>query len=377
MRQTDYDAIVIGGGLYGCMIALQLREFMPHVALLEKEAHLMQRASYNNQARIHRGYHYPRSILTSLRSRVNFPRFVQEYADCVESSFESYYAIGRLLSKVNAVQFRQFCNRIEAPIQTAPKAIKKLFNPALIEEVFLAQEYAFDANKLKRKMRERLGAQGVALALNSYVEALRPAGDWIQVAYRVDAGPAQMRARYVFNCAYSQINQVLSASQLPLIPLKHEFTEMPLVQAPDEIKHAAITVMDGPFFSVMPFPSRRLHTLSHVRYTPHHYWQDGTGRAYLDAHAYFSQVKPRSRFIHMLKDAQRYAPLLRECRYADSLWEVKTVLPQSEIDDSRPILFQAAKSIPNLISIMGGKIDNIFDVQDRLHQLFCAKKLGS
>ena len=47
--------------------------------------------------------------------------------------------------------------------------------------------------------------------------------------------------------------------------------------------------------------------------------------------------------------------------YIDSLWEVKTGLSPSEKDDSRPILFKAHWGLPNLICIMGGKIDNIYD----------------
>ena len=41
---------------------------------------------------------------------------------------------------------------------------------------------------------------------------------------------------------------------------------------------------------------------------------------------------------------------------------MKTVLPSSEADDSRPILFRRDDTVPNLTSIMGGKIDNIYDV---------------
>ena len=94
------------------------------VALLEREPDLMQRASYVNQARIHQGYHYPRSILTGLRSRVNFDRFITEYSDCVHSEFSHYYAIARIASKVSAQQFRSFCKRIGAPLQAAPRDIK-------------------------------------------------------------------------------------------------------------------------------------------------------------------------------------------------------------------------------------------------------------
>lgn len=368
--KNQYDAVVIGGGFYGCAIALELTTYFDRVALLEKEADLMQRASYVNQARIHQGYHYPRSILTALRSRVNFKRFVAEFSDCVYNDFDKYYAIGRVSSKVSAEQFRLFCQRIDAPVQAAPKSIRQLFNRDLIEDVFTVKEWAFDSVKLKLMMLDKLAPATVDVALNTQVVRLMTQANGMQLTCAQEQGDRKLQTRYVFNCTYSQINQILDASQLALIPLKHEYTEMALVQAPDPIRQMGITVMDGPFFSIMPFPARGLHSLSHVRYTPHHYWQDRMGDPYIDAHRYFQEVKPKSQHVHMIKDAQRYIPVLSECQYQDSIWEVKTVLPQSEVDDSRPILFRQSDQIPNFISIMGGKIDNIFDIRENLKSRF-------
>src|SRR4051812_44592454 len=90
-----FDAVVIGGGFYGARLALHLRQLGRTVLLLEREAALLRRASLVNQARVHGGYHYPRSILTSLRSRRNYARFHEEYRDCVVDSFAHYYAIAR------------------------------------------------------------------------------------------------------------------------------------------------------------------------------------------------------------------------------------------------------------------------------------------
>jgi len=96
------------------------------VILVEKEDDFMQRASYTNQARVHNGYHYPRSILTALRSRVSFPRFYDEFKDCVDDTFDKYYMISRLQSKVSAKQFEKFCNRIGAVCESAPLKITDL-----------------------------------------------------------------------------------------------------------------------------------------------------------------------------------------------------------------------------------------------------------
>src|SRR5262245_19566058 len=114
---TEYDAAVIGGGFFGCMTALELRRRGSRVVLLEQGKDLLLRASYHNQARVHHGYHYPRSLRTALRSRVNFPRFVEQFDFCIERSFDKYYAVARQFSKVTARQFRNFFEHIQAPIE--------------------------------------------------------------------------------------------------------------------------------------------------------------------------------------------------------------------------------------------------------------------
>src|SRR5678816_1590725 len=105
-----------------------LRERGGRVLLVERESQLLARASLRNQARVHNGYHYPRSVLTSIRSRLNYDRFRADYPDAVHESFDQYYAIARDSSKTTAAQFVQFCQRVGAPLRPAPPAVKKLFD---------------------------------------------------------------------------------------------------------------------------------------------------------------------------------------------------------------------------------------------------------
>src|SRR4051812_17496796 len=128
-----YDTIIVGGGFYGLRIAQFLVESLgqKNVLVIEKETDVMQRASYNNQARVHNGYHYPRSVLTALRSRVNLPVFTAEYEAAIVNDFDKYYAVARNFSKVSARQFERFFERIGAEVTVAPDA-RQLFNPQLI-----------------------------------------------------------------------------------------------------------------------------------------------------------------------------------------------------------------------------------------------------
>jgi glycine/D-amino acid oxidase-like deaminating enzyme len=341
--KTDYDVIIIGGGFFGMYIAEYYARHGSSVCLLEKEHDFMQRASLVNQARVHHGYHYPRSILTALRSRVSFPRFVEEFRDCIDDSFEKYYLIGRILSNVTAKQFNLFCQRIGIPCERASNRVSSLVNPKLVEAVFSTIEYAFDAVKLKSVMQQRLEDAGVVCRLGTRVNRVVRDDALLRVETVSTEGSAErveFSARQAYNCTYSMINEVLTNSQVARVELKHEITEMCHVEVPEELADKGITIMCGPFFSVMPFPSTGLHSFSHVRYTPHCQWLDGEDSRYRNAHEYFDRIEKKSNWNRMLLDAKRYMPILQQCEYKRSLWEVKTVLPQSETNDSRPILFK-------------------------------------
>jgi glycine/D-amino acid oxidase-like deaminating enzyme len=357
------DVLVIGGGFFGCSIALHSRRIhRGRVVVLESAPELLTRASYANQARVHFGYHYPRSVLTALRSRVNYPRFVSEFAECVDDSFDAYYAVARRASKVTAKQFRAFCATVGMPVDPAPSSIRRLFDADLVEDVFSVRECAFDATKLRATMRRLLEREGVEVRLRSEALRVRRSGsERLEVTARGPDGEFAITARRVFLCTYSRINHLLAASGLPMIPLAHELAEIALVEVPEEFARIGVTVMCGPYFSVMPFPARSLHSFSHVRYTPHCRWEDAPGARLVDGDALLRDARPASSFVRMVKDAQRYVPMLAGCRQVESLMEVKTVLPRSDTDDGRPILFRRNHGLPGLDCVTGAKIDNVYD----------------
>ncbi|KQV44874.1 FAD-binding oxidoreductase [Duganella sp. Root336D2] len=364
---TDADAVIIGGGFYGAAIAIYLAKErgLKRVVLLEREPKLLCRASYHNQARVHNGYHYPRSFTTAFRSRVNLPRFVRDWPEAVKQDFTKLYAIARRNSKVTAKQFERFCYEIGARIEPAEASLQKLFEPRLIEAVFLVEEYAFDSTRLAAWAQKELQESGVEVRLSTRAMTVaRDAGAGLQVTTLNENGDSDsVRCRYLFNCTYSGLNQLSGEFPGTKTRLKHEITEMALVKAPSALEGLGVTVMDGPFFSMMPFPARGLHTLSHVRYTPHFSWQDESGD---DPYRKLQEYERESRVDRMLRDVGRYMPSVLDAKYADSLFEVKTILQKNEGDDGRPILFEQHAELPGCYSVLGGKIDNIYDVLEKL-----------
>jgi hypothetical protein len=141
---------------------------------------------------------------------------------------------------------------------------------------------------------------------------------------------------------------------------------MCLIKPPEEFANIALTVMCGPFFSMMPFPPEGgLYSLSHVRYTPHRTWIDQTSTSF-DRFASFEDLGLRSNFPEMRRDAAKFVPCMANASYVKSMWEVKTVLKESENNDSRPILLRKNHGIRGLHCILGAKIDNYYDMLDAI-----------
>lgn len=374
IKHDFYDVIIIGGGFYGSSLACFLKDHFSKVLVVEGHDDLMQRASYVNQARVHNGYHYPRHFLTAVRSHSSFLRFVEEYESCVVSDFKKYYGIAKKFSKVSARQFQATMERIGSFIEPAPPTISSLFNSDLMESVFTVQEYAFDSHKLKLHVIEKMKNQGVEILLNHKVSHIQNQNPLSLKVTPVDKNSPwaecsqpsiDLKCTWVFNTTYGHINDILNTSQFKLIPLKQEITEMSIINLPGELQDKSFTIMCGPFFSIMPFPSLNAWTLSHVRYTPHNYWIENQG-SFKSSYQILNEYKKISAYPYMIQDVCRYMPSMQKSEYLKSLWEVKTTLPSMEHNDGRPILFYRHPENANVISIMGGKIDNIYDVIDEV-----------
>ncbi len=353
MRRTHstYDIIIIGGGFYGANLALALKKYYKKVVIIEKEAEMLTQASYVNQATIHNGYHYPRSYLTALRSRTNFPIFAADFPEAVFDSYERIYAVATRNSKVSARQFTIFCNRLHVPIKPVAQATRNLFDEDMIEAVFTVKEYAFYANILRDILKERLSKAKVEILLESTVTTVSEQNG--QLVVTLTTGEQIAAKAQVLSCVYGNTNALLIQSGLTPLPLKREMTEVALVDVPESLKKLGMTVIDGSFFATMPFPMTPYHSLTHVRYTPQKTFENGEDH---------TRYKPRSNFQFMIRDAVRYLPVLKEAKYQSSLFTIKTVLPQHERDDGRPILYRKDYCLKNFSVILGGKIDNIYDI---------------
>ena len=364
--KLQFDAIIIGAGFFGSVLSdfLVNQKKLSKVAVVEKEVTNFQRASSRNQARIHRGYHYPRSLSTANASRRSYELFKTKWPSSVFGNFRHVYAIARHGSKVAPNQFESTMRAIGAPLRKLSKQeLGEIFDPGRVESAYDVTEETFNHQELGYWCQEVLTKPEVDVFYNEKVVEVKRSGELLDVACESNL---RLSARYVFNVSYSGLANISGLGEELRNKIVHELTEMNLVSMGDDLSKTAFTVMDGPFFSLVPYPTlKTTSTLSHVRYTP---LVRILGSPEINPYQHLDKLEtPSYSFDVMKREASLFIPALSNLCFEGVLREVKTVLTNSVQDDSRPILFFRHRE-RNVYSILGGKIDNVFDMLDRLNQ---------
>ena len=368
-----YDKIILGAGIYGLYAALFSGRRGEKVLVIEQDGQAFGRATYINQARVHMGYHYPRSLATALKSAGYFERFVREFSFCVNQDFRQIYATSEHFSWTSAGQFRKFCEAAGIPCEEIPA--ERYFKNGMCDGAFLTKEYTYDAMLLKAHMLEEIGKlPGVTILYGRRVEKIRQEGD----CYLVQTEEEKWETSFLLNATYASANQILKLAGKELFGIKYELCEIILCRANGALEGEGITVMDGPFFSIMPFGKTGLHSLTSVTFTPHMTsfsdcpvfpCQQKSG-GYCDSSRLGNcndcPAKPRSAYPYMASLARKYMKEEFEFSYEGSLFSMKPILKSSEIDDSRPTVIRVHNRQPVFVSVLSGKINTVYDLEEIL-----------
>jgi hypothetical protein len=372
LQHTDF--LIVGGGIFGSYAALYLASKGCTVTLVEKEKQLMRKASVVNQARLHSGYHYPRSVATARMSDENKARFTREHQDFILFDFEKYYAVDRYGSLTDAAQFERFCRYIDIPCERVED--HPLFNYHRLEAVFRTREYTFDPLLLANHYRERLRqTPGIQILLYHQIERAGAVGQSWEAEIRNlnDQSLLRLRADQVINATYSASNSVNSLFGLEKINLMHEISEMAFLTSP-QLKNTGLTIMDGPFASIMPYGKSGLLSLSSVAYTHHKVsyaaeptfdCQEWRADCKPDFTAICNdcQYRPSSNYHKMLAQIEQYLSERVQLHYFTSMFTIKSKLRANYIDDGRPTEIGLLSNNPRFYCIFAGKINSIYEIE--------------
>lgn len=374
------DKLIIGAGLYGLYAALFCAKRGQKVTVLEIEPAPFTRATYINQARVHMGYHYPRSLSTAMKSAGYFKRFVEDYSFCIHSSFQQIYATSQHFSWTDAREFMKFCEAADIPCTELPVGL--YFKPGQCDGAFMTEEYTYDAHILRDYLMEELAKYpGVQLCFERTITRIVKGSDCYEIYALHQGQEERYQAPFVLNATYASVNQVLQlveGADTEAFQLKYELCEIILCKASEKIKDVGFTVMDGPFFSIMPFGKTGYHSLTSVTFTPHKTSYNTTPKfACMDEKGSCCTGmwlgncdncvrKPDSAWEYMSTLARKYMREEYGFTYEKSLFSMKPILKASEIDDSRPTVIRSVSDKPTFISVLSGKINTVYDLDEFL-----------
>jgi len=371
-----FDKIIVGAGLYGLYAALFCGKRDEKILVLEHDGSPFERATYISQARVHMGYHYPRSISTAFKSRNYFDRFNEDYGFCVNEKFDQIYATSANFSWTNASQFKKFCK--DADIRCDEVPTETYFKPDMCDGAFITTEYTFDAHILKNWfIAEIQKFPDIIIVYNARIRKIENKGQYY--AFTLENNETYQTG-FVLNAAYAGINQIHAMLGLPEFKIKYELCEVIICKPKGKLVNIGITVMDGAFFSIMPFGKTGYHSLTSVTFTPHitSYNNMPTFDCQLRSGGYCSPqrlgncntcpVKPDSAWEFMGHLAKKYIKEDYDFDYVKSLFSIKPILKASEIDDSRPTVIRKHGDNPRFVSVLSGKINTVYELDKELLQ---------
>ena len=304
---------VVGGGIYGITTATKLKVSGYDVDLYESDSQILNRASGINQYRLHRGYHYPRSIDTIESCKTNEDSFIKYYnQSIVDGDIKHYYSIASEESLITAQEYLTVLD--DAGLEW--KIVDTLPNCDLTIEV---DEKLYDPNMLRMLCRKRLYGNGINVHLSKKVGK--------QDGYK-----------HTIYSTYSSLNDFTDEKQ----DYQFELCEKPLLKLPKKYKDKSIVIMDGPFMCFDPYSDTGYHLAGNVVHAIH---ASNIGKKPKIPAVYEEYLnkgvvkKPKYTNIdRFIESAKKFFPEIEESEYIGSMYTTRTVLPYKDETDERPTI---------------------------------------
>jgi glycine/D-amino acid oxidase-like deaminating enzyme len=355
---------VIGGGVFGATTAIRLAESGHLVTIYERLPGLFLGTSrYGN--RLHLGYHYPRDEETVRQCLRGYERFRREFSEAILGEVANTYFIASEDSLVSADDFIGFCDRLELPYREMERQSyqDRIRN---VDIGIVTPEVVFDPVALARVILDRLARLNVSVSPGSEVNSVEKTGSG---DYVVTTGRETRTFDAVVNCSYANLSRI-SAMLGHASPVRqYEYVAVPVIALGESERQTSITILDGPFFCLLPFGSDGDHILNHVDHSVIAR-QDAplVDATWLDPGTAPLASRDHDRlFAKILAGCAEFMPELRAARFKRFAGAPRMVLANVEDTDTRPSLI--SQRSPRYVEVFSGKVDHCTWVGDEVAAL--------
>ncbi|MDE1462003.1 FAD-dependent oxidoreductase [Spartinivicinus poritis] len=194
------NVAIIGAGIYGCHLALSLKNNNINIDLYDMADDIFAGASTYNSFRIHKGYHYPRSSKTRNLCKKDEAEFVARYAELVqpESTNPKIFCVASdSCTLIDFETMKIIMRGAGLPFDELSLQQLKYYGFENIEGGFIVNESILLVDKAKKWFKDQLEKAGVCLKLNTYLSE-------VQQRSAIELEVAGKVYDFVINCTYNQ-----------------------------------------------------------------------------------------------------------------------------------------------------------------------------
>ena len=336
-RELFKNVTVVGGGIFGVTCAWMLSKNGYYVTLYEKGDDIINSASFINQYRLHRGYHYPRSKETTESSKKGTNSFIKYYGESLLKNTENYYCISKDDSLTDSETYHKFMEQSSLPYQEVE--VDGVRNDSVQTSVKV-EENLFSPEKLKKLCWNYLGMYLVDVKLRTEYNK-------------------QDSNELLINCTYSMLNALSDKK----IDIQFELCEKLVIKLPEKFKNKSVVIMDGPFMCIDPYSDTDYHVMGNVVHAIH---STNVGEYPILPPEYSDLINrgviknPKiTNFDKFVYSAKKYFDF-DFIEHIGSMFTFRAVLPKREYDDARPTLH--TRESKNKINVFSGKIGTCVDL---------------
>lgn len=338
VENNQKKILIIGAGWYGCHIAKSLIEKKQSVTVFEKSSGVFGGASFNNQNRLHQGYHYPRCSKTREQSSRGFHIFKKKYPMLTQRLDYNIYAISNIESLIDYETYKAIMKsqglKFEDITDASPVELRNVAGLLDCEEEYICPYKSADYfdNVLKGRINfdKEVSAKDVQVLKEQY--------------------------DYVVDCTWGGI---LSFEK----DLYYELCLYYIVKSEIFI-NMAITLMDGELFSIFPHGEDKF-TLTGVGTIVR-----GTYSEVSEANKAIVQLRREAEDIRSIDEnlmnlvLTYYPNFLDHFKFERAVVSMKTKF-KSQTDSRYVKIYRE----DNYIGVLSGKIDTIFDAESMVNRI--------
>ena len=252
---------IIGAGFYGVMAAVEAakRSEVKQVIIFDKADGILNSAGKYNQARLHLGFHYPRSKETIMQSKTGYSYYRDRFPSVAKDIEKNIYII-RDDGHVTCREYLDMMDSSELRYRLVDSASLPFGYKDKNEEhvAIEVDEGYIDISILNAVLTDELKQHNISMRFNTEILDID-----CDVGTVTKSCGSKEHFDAIINCSYT--NPFMGFSR-HLVPIKYELCLMLLISS-ESIKNHAVTIMDGEYVSVYPWLSD-LHSVSSVSITP-------------------------------------------------------------------------------------------------------------